>query len=131
MSGLTADEIAAVLTLEPLADGGGRGRETYRDETAVTAFRLLAAGERLAWSQLIDAVEVWQFYDGAPLTLSLAAVEGGETRDETLAREAGGARRTQVGVPSGWWRAAETTGEWSLVGVTAAIAFDLPPNLAP
>ena len=129
MTELTADEIAAVLDLKPHPDGG-RYRETFRDETAVTAFRLFAAGEQLAWSALIDTVEVWQFYDGAPLRLHMAAVEGGAIASEHLSR-AGADARSQVGVPSGWWRSAESAGAWTLVGVTAAPRFELPERLAP
>lgn len=129
MTTLTADEIASIMTLAP-HPAGGRFRETFRDETAVTSFRLLAAGERIAWAELSGVVEVWQFYDGAPLTLTLASREGAEARAETLVR-VGGQGRSQIGVPNGWWRSAETSGDWSLVGVTQAPAFDLPEQLTP
>lgn len=96
-----------------------------------TAFRLQAAGEAVAWRRLEDATEVWQFYDGAPLRLSLAATEGGEIGAVVLGREPGEELRGQVGVPDGWWRSAESTGAWSLVGVTVAPVFELPLHLEP
>lgn len=128
MTELTADQIAAVLELQP-DPAGGRWRETFRDEHAVTGFRLLAAGETLAWARLSESVEVWQFYDGAPLRLTLAAIEGGEAVSLTLSRDAGD--RAQAGVPEGWWRSAESSGAWSLLGVTTTSPFELPDSLAP
>lgn len=127
---MTADEIASVLELSPHPDGG-RHRETWREGGSSASFRLLAQGDALPWTRLTDAVEVWQLLDGAPVTLSLAPVEGGAMQTLTLSKDAGGGRRGQVGVPSGWWRSAASDGDWSLLTVTVSTGPDLPDFLAP
>jgi hypothetical protein len=73
----SADDIIRLLGLRPHPEGG-HFRETFRDErylegrAASTAiYFLLAAGERSHWHR-VDAAEIWHFYAGAPLELSMA-----------------------------------------------------------
>ena len=78
----TAAEIIARLELKPHPEGG-HFRETFRDprldndgRSASTAiYFLLARGERSHWHR-IDAVEVWHYYAGSPLTLEIADGDG-------------------------------------------------------
>jgi hypothetical protein len=72
----TAAEMIRALDLKPHPEGG-HYRETFRDprlvegRSASTAILfLLARGERSHWHR-IDAVEIWHYYAGAPLKLSL------------------------------------------------------------
>ena len=77
-SRLSAAEIIARLDLKPHPEGG-HFRETFRDSAngrdgraASTAiYFLLARGERSHWHR-IDAAEVWHYYAGSPLALSIA-----------------------------------------------------------
>jgi predicted cupin superfamily sugar epimerase len=124
---LTAADIIALLDLSPHPEGG-HYRETFRDRRLVDGERaastaiyfLLAAGEVSRWHR-VDAVEIWHWYAGAPLALSLGDMSvptvthlGPDlTRDE----------RPQAIVPAGVWQAAESLGAWTLVGCTVAPGF--------
>ena len=78
----TAAEIIARLELRPHPEGG-HYRETFRDQTtdpngrsrSTLIYFLLARGERSHWHR-IDAVEIWHYYAGSPLTLRIADDDG-------------------------------------------------------
>lgn len=95
------------------AADGGRGAGT-------AIYFLLRAGERSHWHR-IDATEIWHYYAGAPLTLQIASPTGRDT--ELLGPDILAGQRPQAIVPPGAWQAAETQGEWSLVGCTVSPAF--------
>ena len=122
---MTADEIIARLELQPHPEGG-HFRETWRAGNAGRAtgtciYFLLRAGERSHWHK-VDAAEIWHWYAGAPLILSLAKTEAGPAREHVLSADlAQGA--PQVIVPEGHWQAAETTGDYTLVGCTVSPGF--------
>jgi uncharacterized protein len=124
---LTAAEIIRLLDLKPHPEGG-HYRETFRDErmvdgrSASTAiYFLLARGERSHWHR-IDAVEVWHYYAGAPLALSIA--DTGGTTIIRLGPDLAAGERPQTAVPAGAWQAAESLGAWTLAGCTVAPGFD-------
>jgi hypothetical protein len=137
MSALTAQDIIRMLGLKPHPEGG-HFRETFRDaiqtadgRAASTAiYFLLARGERSHWHRL-DAVEIWHWYAGAPLQLEIAAAPGRIER-VTLGGDISAGLRPQAVVPAGTWQAAQSTGEWTLVGCTVAPGFDFAKHeLAP
>jgi predicted cupin superfamily sugar epimerase len=78
----TTADIIARLELKPHPEGG-HFRETFRDarldangrSVSTAIYFLLARGERSHWHR-IDAVEVWHFYTGSPLTLAVADGDG-------------------------------------------------------
>jgi predicted cupin superfamily sugar epimerase len=124
---LTADEIIGLLSLAPHPEGG-HFREMFRDTAEVggracstAIYFLLKAGERSHWHK-VDAVEVWHFYAGAPLALSIA-VEGETTRMLRLGTGLAVGERPQAIVPAHAWQAAKSLGEWTLVGCTVAPGF--------
>jgi uncharacterized protein len=132
----TAAEIIARLDLKPHPEGG-HFRETFRDtrlgnygRSASTAiYFLLARGERSHWHR-IDAVEVWHFYAGSALTLQVA--DSGGHRSVTLGPNLTAGEVPQAIVPAQAWQAAESTGDWTLVGCTVAPGFDFAAfELAP
>ena len=137
---LTADEVIRLLDLEPHPEGG-HFRETFRDprlvggRAASTAiYFLLARGERSHWHR-IDAAEVWHFHAGSALTLSVT--DGETTRSIALGADIAAGEQPQVLVPAGVWQAAESRGDWTLVGCTVAPGFDFtgfelaPPDWSP
>jgi hypothetical protein len=122
-----ATEIIARLDLKPHPEGG-HYRETFRD-TAVDAggrsrstaiYFLLARGERSHWHR-IDAVEIWHYYAGAPLKLSL--VDGSKEEIFRLGADIIAGEVPQVTVPARAWQAAESLGPWTLTGCTVAPGF--------
>jgi len=124
---MDADSVIAHLGLAPHAEGG-HFRETWRDHPAdggrghgTAIYYLLKAGEESRWHR-VDAVEIWHWYAGAPLELSMAAdsappdvtVLGPDLLDE---------QRPQAIVPAGAWQSARSRGAWTLVGCTVSPAF--------
>jgi predicted cupin superfamily sugar epimerase len=133
---LTAAEVIARLDLKPHPEGG-HYRETFRDavvngggRAASTAiYFLLARGERSHWHR-IDAVEIWHYYAGSALTLHIADDTG--QRTVRLGHDLAAGELPQAVVPAHAWQAAETTGDWTLIGCTVAPGFDFAKfELAP
>jgi predicted cupin superfamily sugar epimerase len=124
----TADDIIARLELKPHPEGG-HFRETFRDprldadgrSVSTAIYFLLARGERSHWHR-IDAVEVWHYYAGSPLTLQIADSDG--TRTVRLGADLASGEVPQAIVPAQAWQAAESTGDLTLVGCTVAPGFD-------
>ena len=137
MPALTAQDIVRMLGLKPHPEGG-HFRETFRDArpaadgraASTAAYYLLARGERSHWHR-VDAVEIWHWHAGAPLQLEIAAAPGRIERI-TLGGDISAGLRPQAVVPANVWQAAQTTGDWTLVGCTVAPGFDFAKHeLAP
>lgn len=128
MSGIDPDRIVELLGLKPHSEGGCYV-ETFRDASgegraASTAiYYLLRRGERSHWHR-VDAAEAWHFHAGAPLRLSLAEAAGAEVREHLLGVDLETGQRPQAIVPRGYWQAAESLGDWTLVGCTVAPGFE-------
>jgi predicted cupin superfamily sugar epimerase len=138
---MRAADVIDRLALAPHPEGGYY-RETYRHTpaeggrgAATAIYYLLAAGQRSHWHR-IDATEIWHWYAGAALALSLSE-SGGETTTLHLGVDLAAEQRPQAIVPAGTWQAAETLGDWTLVGCTVAPAFEFagfelaPPDWRP
>jgi predicted cupin superfamily sugar epimerase len=132
----TAADIIARLGLKPHPEGG-HFRETFRDarldakgrSVSTAIYFLLARGERSHWHR-IDAVEVWHFYAGSPLTLQIA--DAGAPRTIRLGPGLAAGEVPQAIVPANAWQAAESCGDWTLAGCTVAPGFDFAAfELAP
>jgi len=134
------------LRLAPHPEGGWF-RETYRDAAPdgktdagrgrMTAiYYLLEVGDLSAWHRVTDADEIWHFYAGAPLALTLSP-DGHDAQSVRLGSEVLQGEAPQVLVPKGWWQTAESLGRWTLVGCTVAPAFSFdgfemaPPDWRP
>jgi predicted cupin superfamily sugar epimerase len=126
---LTAEVVVRLLDLKPHPEGG-HFRETFRDLHHVDGSRpastaiyfLLARGGRSHWHR-VDAVEVWHWYAGAPRALDVAR-EPGRIERLTLGCDLAAGQRPQAVVPAQVWQAAESLGEWTLVGCTVAPGFE-------
>jgi predicted cupin superfamily sugar epimerase len=126
---LTADDIIRLLDLKPHPEGG-HFRETFRDTRQVEGNRaastviyfLLARGERSHWHR-VDAVEIWHWHAGAPLTLEVSQSEGRIGR-VTLGCDVAAGERPQAIVPAHAWQAAQSLGDWTLCGCTVAPGFE-------
>lgn len=129
MRALSAADLIRLLDLKPHPEGG-HFRETFRDPEMIDGravstaiYFLLVRGERSHWHR-VDAVEVWHYYAGAPLVLEIAADELGPIRRMKLGPDIAMGERPQGVVAAGHWQAAESIGEWTLVGCTVAPGFE-------
>ncbi len=121
---MTADDIVRLLDLKPHPEGG-HFRETFRDAgeprgASTAIYYLLKAGEFSHWHR-IDAVEVWHWYAGDPLDLTVS--EHGVTITHTLGPNLAASERPQIVVPKHAWQSARPLGRYTLVGCTVAPAF--------
>ncbi|KAK3902453.1 cupin family protein [Staphylotrichum tortipilum] len=137
----TAQEVIAALHLVPHPEKGYYA-ETFRDEATSmstdddsdgkarsnkTCIYYLLEGDAgpSHWHRVLDAVEVWHHYAGAPLRLSLSWDDGrSSTRHVILGSDLWSGQRPQVVVEKGEWQSARSLGAWTLVGCSVAPAFN-------
>ncbi|MCA1999528.1 MAG: cupin domain-containing protein, partial [Hyphomicrobiales bacterium] len=141
-SSLPARDIIALLDLHPHPEGG-HYRETFRDPRAgadgrscgTAIYYLLEAGEVSEWHR-VDAAEIWHFYAGAPLVLTISP-NGHDAEARHLGPALAAGQRPQIVVPAGHWQCATSLGAWTLVGCTVAPGFEFagfemaPPGWRP
>lgn len=125
---MTGAEIIEWLNLQPHPEGG-HYRQTWVADAApgerpagTSILFALLAGEASHWHR-VDATEIWHFHAGAPLELRLAATDAGPAERRMLGTDLRVGEAPQVIVPTGWWQAARTTGDWTLVGCTVSPGF--------
>jgi predicted cupin superfamily sugar epimerase len=124
----SAADIIARLELKPHPEGG-HYRETFRDPrvdangraVSTAIYFLLARGERSHWHR-IDAVEAWHYHAGSALVLHIA--DDGGQRIVRLGPDLAAGEVPQAIVPARAWQAAESSGDWTLVGCTVAPGFE-------
>jgi len=127
---VTPDQLIDELGLQPHPEGG-HFCETFRDDPqegqerapSTAIYYLLKAGERSHWHR-VDATEIWHWYAGDPLRLSIATNEEEEPEHMTLGPNIPAGERPQGIVRKDEWQAAEPLGDWTLVGCTVAPGFD-------
>jgi uncharacterized protein len=125
----SADDVIRELDLQPHPEGG-YFRETFRDahtdsegRAASTAiYFLLKAGDVSRWHR-VDAAEVWHWYAGAPLRLSIAS-GARVTATLILGSSLYDTERPQAVVPARHWQSARSLGAWTLVGCAVAPGFE-------
>ncbi len=110
---------------------GGYFKEVYRSaqtidaplvwaqRNTVTQISFLLTGGQISRFHRVVHDEVWHFYEGQPL--ALIQYDGTKIKKEVIGPDC---RDYTVIVPGNTWQAAETTGEYSLVGCTVAPGFD-------
>ncbi|CAM4051068.1 DUF985 domain-containing protein [Bordetella tumbae] len=124
---MQASEIIETLGMQRHPEGGWYV-ETFRDvqgerrahSTAI--YYLLEAGDSSHWHRVRDAAEVWHFYAGDPLLLTLS--DGDKLEDIRLGTDFANGERPQAVVPAGVWQAARPLGRFTLVGCTVAPGFE-------
>jgi len=123
---MTAQDIIDTLGLTPHPEGGFY-RQTWAADngprpSGTCIYFLLKDGEASHWHR-VDAVEIWHYYAGAPLVLSLSEQDSGPRTEIALGPDIAAGQRPQGIVPEHWWQAARTTGDWTLVGCTVSPGF--------
>jgi len=126
---MTAASIIQTLGMQRHPEGGWYV-QTFRDATAfnprghsTAIYFLLEAGDVSAWHRVKDAAEVWHFYAGAPLEITMHE-EGGEVTRHRLGPDLAACERPQQIVPAAVWQTAKSLGPWTLVGCTVAPGFE-------
>lgn len=124
---MDARQIVEKLGMERHPEGGWF-KETFRDPdtrdgraVSTAIYYLLEKGDRSHWHR-VDAAEVWHFYAGTPLELSLSA-DGKSAETSILGPDVIDGQLPQIVVPKGHWQSAEPVGDWTLVGCTVAPGF--------
>lgn len=121
------DAIIKALNLAPHPEGG-HYRQTWIEDPAngraagTCIYFLLKAGEQSHWHK-VDAAEIWHFYAGSPLILSISETDLGPRQDLTLGADLAHAQAPQHVVPPNWWQSARSTGAYTLVGCTVSPGF--------
>ena len=129
-----AAALIETLGLSPHPEGGYYG-ELYRSGNTVqpddgrgvrsaltTIYFLLPQGAVSRWHR-VQSDEVWHFYEGAPLDLWMASLDGSQV-DHYQLGPLDGSQRPVWTVPAGYWQAARSTGGYTLVGCTVGPGFD-------
>ena len=129
-----ASTLIEQLRLEPHPEGG-YFREVFRSGRTVqpdderparaavtTIYFLLVAGQQSRW-HCVRSDEIWHFYEGDPLELSVSPPARERVELLTLGPLSDVRRPVHV-VPARWWQAARPLGAYTLVGCTVAPGFD-------
>jgi predicted cupin superfamily sugar epimerase len=123
---MTPADIIKHLDLTPHPEGGHYRQTWISDEdgrpSGTCIYFLLQAGERSHWHK-VDAVEIWHYYAGAPLLLHMSETDQGPAHTHNLGPDFTKGEAPQAIVPKHHWQAAETTGDFTLVGCTVSPAF--------
>jgi hypothetical protein len=137
----SAQQIIDRLGLQPHPEGGWYA-ETWRHDhpeggrgAGTAIYYLLGPGDVSHWHR-VDATEIWHWYAGGPLALTLSP-DGHDAEAHHLGPQIHLGQRPQLIVPPHCWQTAESLGEWSLVGCTVSPAFHFggfelaPPDWRP
>jgi len=129
---MKAADLVTRLSLLPHPEGGWY-RELYRSRervqtprgtrSALTTIHYLLERQQLSRWHVVDADEVWHFYDGA--ALELLEYDPAERRfSRHVLGEVHDGNETVAVIPSGIWQAARSLGEYSLAGCTVGPGFE-------
>lgn len=116
------------VTYTAITANGTAYRTTRAASTAI--YYLLEGSEGDSYWHRHDGLEVWHYYAGAPLRLSLSCDDGEPVRQVVLGGHVVGGREQQrpQGFVGRWeWQSARSLGKWTLVGTTGK--FDTVPWL--
>jgi predicted cupin superfamily sugar epimerase len=121
---MDVDAVILSLALEPHPEGGYYS-QTWADDASTAIYFLLRDGEFSRWHRLLGRTEVWHFYAGDPLELSVdTGAPGSEaTRTIQMGSDIALGQKPQSVVPADAWQRARSLGKWSLVGCTVAPPF--------
>jgi uncharacterized protein len=127
MTKLSAGDVISLLGLEPHIEGGFY-KQTFADlpdasgrPVSTLIYYMLTNNEAGAWHR-VDAAEVWHWYAGAPMLLSISR-DGKTVSEHHLGSNLAAGERPQLVIPRGEWQRAKVLGDWSLVGCTVSPGF--------
>jgi predicted cupin superfamily sugar epimerase len=124
----SAQDVVKQLQLIPNIEKGYY-IQTFKDDAVVlgnrsasTAIYYLLEGEDgpSRWHRVAD-VEIWHYYAGAPLTLSLSYNNGSRLEVKTLGPNVFRKQAPQIVLGKQQWQSARSLGRWTLVGTTGKV----------
>ncbi|KAI1085442.1 RmlC-like cupin domain-containing protein [Whalleya microplaca] len=125
----SAQEIINQLNLIP-NDEKGYYVQSFEDPYKINnrsastgIYYLLEASAGSSIWHRVDAVELWHYYAGAPLTLSLSYDDGQPITEKVLGPDIFDGQQPQVAISKLQWQSAKSHGNWTLVGTTVAPGF--------
>ena len=119
--------LIAALDLAPHPEGGWY-RRTWEaqaqpgERPAGSAIYYLLLHDEVSAPHRIDATELWHFYRGDPLELTLEGPDG-RRAVHVVGPDVASGHAPQLVVESGVWQSARPLGSYSLVGATVTPAF--------
>lgn len=128
---MTARALIHKLDLKAHPEGGwyreihrsGETVETARGgRSAITAIHYLLERHQVARWHVVEADEIWHFYEGSPLELLAYDPEVHGLVRRLLGATTENHERVAV-IPRGVWQAARSLGDFSLVGCTVGPGF--------
>lgn len=123
---MIAEEVIDLLGLTPHPEGG-HYRETWVAEgdgrPAGTCIYFLLQGDETNHWHKVDSAEIWHYYAGAPLILSISGTDDGPAAQHRLGTDLAAGERPQIIIPPGHWQKATCTGDYTLVGCTVSPGF--------
>lgn len=138
---MNADDLKALLGLQPLPEEGGFYAETYRatvrlaphalppafvaERHLATAIYYLLTPDTFSALHRLPGDEIYHFYLGDPVEL-LQLYPDGQGEVLTLGQDLHHGMRLQQVVPGGVWQGSRLAagGAWALLGTTMAPGFD-------
>jgi predicted cupin superfamily sugar epimerase len=132
---MTADEIKALLKLEPLTVEGGFFRRSWTSPHAVgmprgdrpmsTAIYYLLEPKAFSAMHVLASDEIYHFYLGDPVEM-LQLFPDGSSSVVTLGPDLAAGQHVQLVVPAGVWQGARLAGDGkvALLGCTVTPGFD-------
>jgi uncharacterized protein len=127
LSKRTAQEVINQLQLVPNLEKGFyvqtfQDQDTTHSRSLSTAiYYLLEGSAGDSYWHRVDAVEIWHYYAGAPLTLSLSRNDSTPTRKCILGPDIFNGQQPQIAIPKWEWQRARSMGDWTLVGTTGEV----------
>jgi hypothetical protein len=135
MNSMTAEEIKALLKLEPLPIEGGSFRRTYTTPGTVelergsralgTAIYYLLEPGTFSEMHVLATDELYHFYLGDPVEM-LQLLPDGSSAVFVLGQDLAAGQHLQLLVPAGVWQGTRLLGEgkFALMGCTLSPGFD-------
>ena len=132
---MTAEEIKALLKLEPHPIEGGWFRRTYTSAVSValmggvrpygTAIYYLLEAGTFSEMHVLASDEIFHFYLGDPVEMLQLHPDGG-SKTVTLGHDLAAGQQVQLVVPAGVWQGTRLVGDGklALLGCTVTPGFD-------
>lgn len=125
----SAQEVVKQLNLQVNVEKGYYA-QTFEDPDKVNnrsvstlIYYLLEGSEGNSKWHRVDATEIWHYYAGAPLTLSLSRDDGAPVAKHVLGADIFNKQAPQVVIPKNTWQSAHSLGSWTLVGTTGELRY--------